>query len=59
MRLSGGEKDKMLSAAKQDISITSKLYPDLGDEQWKPKYDNLLKKIQNGLGEPAVGLSAL
>ncbi len=59
MRLNGAEKDKMLNAAKQDISITSKLYPDLGGEQLKPKYDTLLKKIQTALGQQAVGLAGL
>lgn len=59
LRLDGGEKDKMLAAAKQDISITARLYPDLGGDQLKPKYDSLLKKIQNALGEQAVGLAGL
>ena len=59
LRLEGAEKEKLLRSAKQDISITNRLYPDLGGEQLKPKYDNLLKKVQNALGEPAVGLAGL
>ncbi len=59
MRLDGAEKTKLLDAAKQDISITKRLYPELGGELMIPKYDNLLKKIQTALGEPAVGLAGL
>ncbi|MDA1056048.1 MAG: hypothetical protein O3C40_37180 [Planctomycetota bacterium] len=59
MRLEGADKDKLLNAAKQDISITKKLYPELGGEQMKPKYDSLVKKIQNALGEQVTGLDGL
>ncbi|MEX0818225.1 MAG: hypothetical protein WD070_01490 [Pirellulaceae bacterium] len=59
MATSGGEKAELLRKAKQDISITNRLYPDLGGEQLKPKYDNLLKKIQNALGEQPAGLAGL
>jgi tetratricopeptide (TPR) repeat protein len=57
MRLDGAEKDKKMNSAKQDISITNRLYPELGGEKLKPKFDDLLKKIQNVLGEQPVGLA--
>ncbi|MEO8494267.1 MAG: hypothetical protein ABI614_04300 [Planctomycetota bacterium] len=59
MRSDGAEKEKLMKEAKQDISITKRLYPDLGGEQVMAKYDNLLKKIQGELREQAVGLQGL
>lgn len=59
LRVDGAEKDKLMNAAKQDISITKRLYPDLGGALLKPKYDALLKKIQTALGENAVGLEGV
>ncbi len=50
------EKRKYVESAKQDIVTTQKLYPDMGGETWRPKYDALLRKIQTTLGEAATGL---
>jgi tetratricopeptide (TPR) repeat protein len=59
LRSAGAGRDKLMNAAKQDISITKRLYPELGGEQLKPKYEKLLKEIQNALGEQPVGLQGL
>ena len=59
MKKDGADRDKLLNEAKQDISLTKRLYPELGGELFVPKYDGLLKKIQTALGETAVGLEAL
>jgi len=56
---SGAEKDKLLEMAKQDITMTYRLYPELGSPQWRTRYDALLKKIQQGLGETPAGLDGL
>jgi hypothetical protein len=48
-----------LQSAKRDISLTAALYPDLGGDKWKAQFDTLLKRVQQGLGEPPAGLAAL
>src|SRR5207249_1376038 len=53
------EKTKQLKLAKSDIALTAGLYPDLGGDEKKKQYDNLLKNIQKSLGEPTDGLKAL
>lgn len=53
------EKTKQLKLAKSDIALTAGLYPDLGGDEKKRQYDNLLKNIQKSLGEPTDGLKAL
>lgn len=55
---SGDEKAKLLKDAVRDISLTRRLYPDLGGDAWKARYDDLLKKIQQAQGERAIGLRA-
>ena len=55
---SGDERQKYLRFAKNDIRYTVELYPDLGGETWRPKYDSLLRDIQRQLGEDPVGLAA-
>ena len=52
-------KNEYLKRAKQDISVTYRLFPEMGGPQWQPRYDRLLKRIQRDLGEPAQGLQAL
>jgi cellulose synthase operon protein C len=53
------KKTDQLKQAKNDIGLTAGLYPELGGEEKKKQYDNLLKTIQQALGEPAEGLKAL
>jgi len=53
------KKADQLKLAKNDIGLTAGLYPELGGEEKKKQYDNLLKTIQQALGEPAEGLKAL
>ena len=45
-----------LKRAKQDITWTAKFHPELGGDNWKAKYDALLKKIQRALNEKPIGL---
>lgn len=59
MASDGDDKKKLLAAAKQDISVTNRFYPELGGQQMKPKFDALLKKVQNALGEEVNGLEGL
>ncbi len=44
--------------AKKYITLTNKLFPDMGGDVWRAKYDALLRKIQTELGEKPVGLGA-
>jgi tetratricopeptide (TPR) repeat protein len=52
-------KADQLKLAKNDIGLTAGLYPELGGEEKKKQYDNLLKSIQQALGEPAEGLKGM
>jgi Tetratricopeptide repeat len=53
------KKTDLLKLAKSDIALTAGLYPELGGEEKRKQYDNLLKNIQKSLGEPTDGLRAL
>ena len=53
----GGDQVKLLAAAKRAITMTVNLYPDLGGEAWRRKFDRLMKEIQERLGEEASGLA--
>ena len=47
----------LLKQAKQDISVTFTLFPELGGEEWKTKYESLLIQIQRDLNQsPQPGL---
>ncbi|MCC7085957.1 MAG: tetratricopeptide repeat protein [Pirellulales bacterium] len=50
------DKTKGLKNAKENIRITQKFVPSLGGDTWKPKYEKLLRDIQQALGEPEIGL---
>ena len=52
------QKLRLLKAAKQGLWLTYRQYPKLGGPLWRAKYDQLLRRIQRELGEPAVGLQA-
>lgn len=47
---------KTINAAREDLWITYKLYPDLGGQEQAEEYNRMLKQIQRGLGEKAIGL---
>ncbi|MGY8767303.1 MAG: tetratricopeptide repeat protein [Pirellulales bacterium] len=49
-------KEKYLASAKKDINVTASLYPDLGGEALRAKFDGLLRKIQKENGDPVTGL---
>ena len=48
---------KYMKHAERAIVITEQLYPEMGGDQWRPRYDALLKKIQKDLNKKPVGLS--
>ncbi len=43
--------------AKRDIQLTNQLFPELGGDAWRDKYDELLKRIQRQLSDPVIGLA--
>jgi hypothetical protein len=47
---------RTINAAKEDLWITYKLYPDLGGEARSQEYNRLLVQIQRALGEKTAGL---
>jgi len=51
------DREKYLNRAKNDIVLTQRLFPAMGDERQRAAYDELLKLIQKALNEPAVGLA--
>jgi len=53
------KKKEQLQRAKSDIALTAGLYPELGGDERKRQYDNLLKNIQKALGQRAGGLRDL
>jgi len=44
-------RDKAIGVAKLDIELTAKLFPDLGGQQWRTKFDTLLRNIQREQGD--------
>ena len=56
-QLPGKEKDrgKRLETAKTAILMTRKLYPDLGGEGLTKRFEQVLKEVQQELGEPPSG----
>ncbi len=52
-------RDKLLEMATNDIAITYKLYPGLGGDGMRQKFDALLREIQTARGQPADGLTAI
>lgn len=54
----GEDRQKLLKLAVYEIFLTQRLVPDLGGDEMREKYDQLLKTIQRLAGEKAVGLKA-
>jgi tetratricopeptide (TPR) repeat protein len=53
----GNERKQDLAKAKQSIQSVEQVYPDLGGDHWRPRFDALLKQIQSAAGQKASGLS--
>jgi hypothetical protein len=58
------EQKKLYETAKRDIYITFVMFPEMGGDAWRPKYDSLLREVQRalralGVDEPTDGLEAL
>lgn len=61
------EKAELLKQAETDVRVVYRLYPRMGqgmhlepgDKDWREKYDDLLKKIQQLRGQAADGLNGL
>jgi len=52
------KKKEYLDMARRDIGFMVGLYPDMGGEVMRAKYDNLARHVQKELGEKTVGLAA-
>jgi tetratricopeptide (TPR) repeat protein len=50
------KRNRTIDAARQDLWITYKLYPQLGGEDTMAEYNRLLMQIQRSLGEKPLGL---
>ena len=57
--LKGEDRKKYLDYAERDVTSVYKLYPEMGNAEWKEKYDSLLKQIQKELGKKTNGLKAV
>ena len=57
LQLAAAERAEALKQAEQDIVMTARLYPQLGGEQSKEKYNRLLQQIQQSMGKRPTGLS--
>jgi hypothetical protein len=57
--VSGQDRDKLLEMAFNDVAITYKLYPGLGGEVMKKRFEKLLRQIQQARNMPAEGLAAI
>jgi hypothetical protein len=55
----GEEKNEWLQKAENDILVVARLFPEMGGDEWRPKYDKLLKDIQQLLGKPDRGLDVI
>ncbi|MCA9217263.1 MAG: hypothetical protein KDB27_29540 [Planctomycetales bacterium] len=51
------DKEKHLHAARNEIVMTSRMYPELGGSERKQEYDALLKKVQVALGDKPTGIA--
>jgi hypothetical protein len=51
------KKSVALQKAKNDIQNTKNFDSTLGGEKWRPKYDALLRELQQAMSQPVVGLA--
>ena len=52
-------RDEAFAKAERDITVTYRLYPELGGREMRKAFDSLLKQIQKERGQPAAGLAAV
>jgi hypothetical protein len=52
------EKTRLLETAETSISMTRKLYPDLGGTAMQQRFEKLLKSVQTALGKNPAGFAA-
>lgn len=52
-------RDKLLEMATNDIAVTYKLYPGLGGDAMRRRFDALLREVQKARGEKPDGLTAI
>jgi tetratricopeptide (TPR) repeat protein len=57
VKSSGAAKQQHLATAQQSIRSLVQLYPDVGGNNWRGKFESLLKQIQRAAGDKPVGLS--
>jgi len=56
MKSEGDARKQDLAKAKQGIQALAQLYPELGGEKWRAKFDAVMKQIQTASGEKPNGL---
>jgi hypothetical protein len=56
---SAAGRDEALLKAERDITVTYRLYPQLGGPEMRDAFDSLLKQIQKERGQPVEGLAAI
>jgi hypothetical protein len=59
MQTDEAKRKQLMQAAQNDVSLTAKLFPELGGDEKRKQYDTLLKNIQKALGERPDGLKSL
>ena len=59
VKTDAAEKTQALQTAETSITMTRKLYPDLGGAAMQQRFEKLLKAVQTALGKPAAGFAAL
>jgi hypothetical protein len=58
-RRQGAEKDRLLKSALNGLTVVRRLYPQLGGESWLAKYDSVLRRIQQAMGQNPAGVKGL
>lgn len=53
------QKQKMLETAYKAILLTYKTFPEMGGDEWQPRFDSLLRSLQKDLGQKPTGLKGL
>ncbi len=56
---SAAGREEALLKAERDITVTYRLYPELGGPEMRDAFDSLLKQIQKERGQPVEGLAAI
>lgn len=56
LKQSKSEREKSLARAERVLLMTARLYPELGGDENKTQYDELMRKIQKALGKTVTGI---